>query len=82
VTPVQSERKTLQYLYPFQKIDIIYEYEHHHLTKKELADNLDLNYSTLVSAIKVYEENGRIFKLLPKHSKAFILKNRFANIGI
>ena len=61
---------------PYLKIDIIYEYMIHSRTKKEAADQLGLNYPTVLSVIQQFTDQGRIFKLLPHHSKVFLLKNR------
>ena len=68
--------RRLQYMLPYLKIDIIYEYLIHSKTKKEASQQLGLNYPTVLSVIQQYTEQGRVFKLLPHHSKAFLLKNR------
>lgn len=70
----------LKYLIPYQKVEIIYQYAVHGPSVREISNNLDLNYSTVLSVIKAYKESGRIFKLLPHHSKAFILKYRAKNL--
>ena len=41
-----------------------------------ISEHHGINYTTVINAIKGYQENGRMFKLLPMHSKQFILKNR------
>ena len=43
--------RRLQYLVPYLKIDIIYEYITHTKIKKDISDNLDLNYPTVLSVI-------------------------------
>ena len=68
--------RRLQYLVPYLKIDIIYEYMIHTKQKKQISENLSLNYPTVLSVIQQYTKEGRIFKFLPYHSKLFLLKSR------
>ena len=75
-----DDRQDLKYLIPFQKIEIIYQHAIHNPSVREISNGLDLNYSTVLSVIKAYKDSGRIFKLLPHHSKAFILKYRSQNM--
>ena len=76
----QSQMRRLQYLLPYIKIDIIYEHLIHKSTKKEVSQILDLNYPTVLGVINSYLESGRIFKLMPYHSKVFLLKLRQSSI--
>ena len=73
--------RKLQYMLPYLKIDVIYEYKIHSRFKKQAAQQLGLNYSTVLAVIQQYLEQGRIFKLLPVHSKVFLLKSRAKNVG-
>jgi transposase len=66
----------MQYLIPCQRIDIIYDYHVHGGNVINVAQRFGLNYTTVINALNGYEDNGRIFKLLPIHSKQFILKHR------
>ena len=66
----------MKYLVPSQRIDIIYESLIHGATAVSIAQRYSLNYTTVINAINGYLENGRIFKLLPVHSKLFILNQR------
>ena len=72
--------RRLQYLTPYMKIDIIYEHIIHPKQKKEISDELGLNYPTVLTIIQQYMRDGRIFKLLPHHSKLFLLKSRVQSI--
>ena len=64
-----SERQSMQYLIPSQRIDIIYEHHVHGGNAIQVARRFNFNYTTVINALKGYQENGRIFKLLPVHSK-------------
>lgn len=75
-----NQEQDLKYLIPYQKIEIIYQYAIHGPSVRDISNSLDLNYSTVLSVVKAYKESGRIFKLLPHHSKAFILKYRAQNL--
>lgn len=48
--------RRLQYMLPYLKIDIIYEYLIHSKTKKEASQQLGLNYPTVLSVIQQYTE--------------------------
>ena len=48
----------------------------HKHSKKKIAEHLGYNYSTVVNFIQAFESTGRLFKLLPNHSKCFILRHR------
>lgn len=72
--------RKLQYMVPYLKIEIVYEYLIHTKSKKEIATVLGVNYPSVLCVIRSFEETGRIFKLLPLHSKLFILKNRMQSI--
>lgn len=72
--------RRLQYLLPYLKIDIVYEYMIHRSSVKQVSADLGLNYPTVLSVIRSYKDTGRIFKLLPYHSKLFVLKNRARSI--
>lgn len=73
-------RQGAQYLVPFQKVEILYMHVIHLKSQKEISAILNLNYSTVMSVVRGYRTTGRIFKLLPQHSKQFILKHRLENL--
>lgn len=75
-----KEKNQMRYLVPYQKIEIIYERAVHKMSVKKLSQKLGQSYSTALAITQAYQENGRIFKLLPLHSKAFILKHRAHNL--
>ena len=71
-----TRRQSMQYLIPTQRIDIIYDMLVHGGSAVSIAERHGINYTTVINALRGYQQNGRIFKLLPIHSKNFILKNR------
>ena len=42
----------------------------------EISELFGIEKSTIKKVLKGYYQNGRVFKLLPTHSKMFILKYR------
>lgn len=69
-----------QEIIPYMKIDIIYAFMQHTLTKKQISDMLGIKYCTVLSLIKSYQRYGKIFKLLNFNSKSYLLKQRVQNI--
>lgn len=72
--PHSDERLKDQFILPYLKIEIVYAYIIHALSKKEISLTVGLNYSTVLAVIRSFEQYGRVFKLLSHHSKSFLLK--------
>ena len=70
------DREYRQRLIPSQRIDLIYAYLVHNESMKDISERYGIEKSTISKVIKGYRESGRVFKLLPTHSKNFILKDR------
>ena len=71
-----QDRDYRQRLIPSQRIDLIYAYAVHHDSMKVISERYGIEKSTVSKVIKGFKEKGRMFKLLPTHSKTFILKDR------
>ena len=71
---MEFKRDLKQYLLPAQRVDIIYHHKIHKWSPTQISKVLGLSFTTVIDIIKGHRENGRLFKLLPKHSKRFILK--------
>lgn len=57
-------------------MEIIYDHVVHNVHIKAISDQQSIEKSTVSKVIRGYKESGRMYKLLPTHSKLFILKNR------
>ena len=71
-----KDREHRQRLPPSQRIDLIYGYTIHKEHITDISRRLDIEKSTVSKIVKAFREEGRLFKLLPRHSKIFILKAR------
>lgn len=72
----KGDRDHRQRLAPSQRVDIIYQHIIHNVQIKSISDQHSIEKSTVSKVIRGYKETGRMYKLLPTHSKLFILKNR------
>ena len=66
----------MQYLVPSERIDVIYDNKVLGMKALQISERRRINYTTVINALNGYRENGRIFKLLPMHTKKFIMKQR------
>ena len=64
-----SQRQFRQRLIPSQRVELLHEYIVHKLDLKEISEKYDIEKATIYKVAKGYTLSGRIFKLLPTHSK-------------
>ena len=72
----KTDREYRQRLIPSQRIDLIYAFVVHNKSMKSISEQFGIEKSTVSKVIKGFREQGRMFKLLPSHSKNFILNGR------
>jgi len=51
------------------KVGIIYDHVVHKIALKDVAEKYGFNYSTTLNIVRAYQRTGRLFKLLPLHTK-------------
>ena len=61
-------------LKPCERVDVLYMHLIHNLPSIEIAKIMELNYKTVTNCIKAFKEHQRIFKLITKQTKLFLLK--------
>ena len=60
-----TDMRKLQYMVPYLKVAIVYEYLIHTKSKKEISTNLGVKYPKVPRIIRSNPETARIIKLLP-----------------
>ena len=65
-----------QRLIPSQRIDLIYESAVHGCPVNDISKRFGIEKQTVNKVLIGYQSNYRVYKLLPTHTKIFLLKNR------
>ena len=67
-------------LLPYQKIEILYEHKIHGLFTENIASKFGIARSTAGICITQFNQNGRMYNLLSRFAKDFLLKHRQINV--
>ena len=66
---LENYKKNLKVGIRLNQIDIIYDHVVHKIALKDVAEKYGFNYSTTLNIVRAYQRTGRLFKLLPLHTK-------------